>query len=82
MANAISEPPRTDSNSSRYLVGQDSRGRWVVQGTRGLSGGLFFDGQAIEASLIVAGLESIAGHRRCRLPVAEIEMRLTRYRGR
>jgi hypothetical protein len=41
MANAISETPSTDSNSSRYLVGQDSRSRWVVQGTRGLSGGLF-----------------------------------------
>jgi hypothetical protein len=43
MANLNSEPPSTNSNSSRYLVGQDSRGRWVVQGTRGLSGGLFIN---------------------------------------
>jgi hypothetical protein len=43
MANAITEPPSTDPHSSRYLVGQDSRGRWVVQGTRGLSGGLFIN---------------------------------------
>lgn len=43
MANAITEPPSIDSNSSRYLVGQDSRGRWVVQGTRGVSGGLFIN---------------------------------------
>jgi hypothetical protein len=43
MANAISEPPSTDPHCSRYLVGQDSRGRWVVQGTRGLCGGLFIN---------------------------------------
>ena len=41
MATTISEPPSTDAHCSRYLVGQDSRGRWVVQATRGLCGGLF-----------------------------------------
>jgi hypothetical protein len=41
MANANAEPPSPDSDSPRYLVGQDSRGRWVVRGARGLSGGLF-----------------------------------------
>jgi hypothetical protein len=41
MANANAEPLSTDSNPPRYLVGQDSRGHWVVRCTRGLCGGLF-----------------------------------------
>jgi hypothetical protein len=38
-----------------------------------------FDGQVIEAAVIVAGLEAIAAHPRCRLPRAEIQVRLERY---
>jgi hypothetical protein len=38
-----------------------------------------FDGQVIEASALVAGLEVIAAHPRCRLPRAEIQARLDRY---
>ena len=41
MAILNSESPGTDSNASRYLIGQDSHGRWIVRDTRGLSGGLF-----------------------------------------
>jgi hypothetical protein len=39
-----------------------------------------FDARTLEASVIVSGLEAVAGHPRCRLPLAEIELRLTRYR--
>ena len=39
-----------------------------------------FDGRVIEAAVIVTGLETIAAHPRCRLPGAEIELRLTNYR--
>jgi hypothetical protein len=39
-----------------------------------------FDGRVIEAAVIVTGLETIAAHPRCRLPDAEIQVRLTRYR--
>ena len=39
-----------------------------------------FDGRVIEAPVIVTGLETIAAHPRCRLPNAEIQVRLTRYR--
>jgi len=38
-----------------------------------------FDQQTIEVVMIVAGLEAIAAHPRCRLPRAEIEARLARY---
>jgi len=31
----------TSSGSTRFLVGKDSRGRWVAQDQRGLCGGLF-----------------------------------------
>jgi hypothetical protein len=34
----------------------------------------------VEATTIVAGLETIASHPRCRLPSAEIKVRLERYR--
>jgi len=42
------EPPERPSPSSRtrsttFLVGQNSRGIWVVQDARGLCGGLFVD---------------------------------------
>jgi hypothetical protein len=39
-----------------------------------------FDTRTLDASLMVSGLECIAAHPRCRLPSAEIELRLTRYR--
>lgn len=39
-----------------------------------------FEAQVLDATLMVTGLEAIAGHPRCRLPAAEIELRLTRYR--
>jgi hypothetical protein len=35
------EPP--PSRSSLFLIGEDSRGNWVVQDQRGLRGGLFVD---------------------------------------
>jgi hypothetical protein len=40
-----SEPPspQRSATSSIFLVGQDSRGHWVVQDDRGLCGGLFVD---------------------------------------
>ena len=38
------EPPSgTSSGSPRFLIGRDSRGRWVVQDQRGLRGGLFIN---------------------------------------
>jgi len=39
-----------------------------------------FDGQVTPAELLVAGLEAIAAHPRCRLPRAEVDARLARYR--
>jgi hypothetical protein len=39
-----------------------------------------FDARVVEAAVMVTGLEAIAGHPRCRLPAAEIQVRLTRYR--
>jgi hypothetical protein len=39
-----------------------------------------FEGQVMEAAAIVSGLEVIAAHPRCRLPGAEIQARLERYR--
>src|SRR5215208_1900721 len=39
-----------------------------------------FDGRTIETSLLVASLEAIVTHPRCRLPRAEIAARMTRYR--
>lgn len=44
-----SEPPSTQpftetcTAPNTFLVGRDSRGRWVVQDERGLCGGLFVD---------------------------------------
>ena len=32
---------RTNSESPLFLIGKDSRGRWVVQDRNGLRGGLF-----------------------------------------
>ena len=34
-------PAAGQRESSLFLIGQDSRGRWVVQDQRGLRGGLF-----------------------------------------
>jgi hypothetical protein len=39
-----------------------------------------FDGKVIEVAALVAGLETMAAHPRCRLPRAEITVRLERYR--
>jgi hypothetical protein len=39
-----------------------------------------FDGEVMEATAIVKGLESVANHPRCRLPSAEVQARLERYR--
>ena len=51
---AQAEPPSTPANI--YLVGQDSRGRWVVQDQRGLCGGLFVDrGNAIRFAMDETG---------------------------
>ena len=41
-----------------------------------------FDRQVTEAATMVAGLAAIAAHPRCRLPQAEIQIRLERYRKR
>jgi hypothetical protein len=40
----------------------------------------FFDSALVEAEVIVAGLEVIAGHPCCRLPRTEIQIRLERWR--
>jgi hypothetical protein len=39
-----------------------------------------FDSKVIEATVLAKGLETIAAHPRCRLPRAEITVRITRYR--
>lgn len=39
-----------------------------------------FDGKVIEVAVLIAGLEAIAAHPRCRLPRPEISVRLDRYR--
>jgi len=41
-----------------------------------------FEGQVMEAAVLATGLEAIAAHPRCRLPRAEIQVRLERYRQR
>ena len=56
---APAEPPEAEPPSPTpniYLVGQDSRGRWVVQDQRGLHGGLFVDrGNAIRFAMDETG---------------------------
>ena len=38
------EPPSSKgSESSRFFIGKNSRGNWVVQDERGFRGGLFLD---------------------------------------
>jgi len=39
-----------------------------------------FDGKIVEAAVLAAGLEALSGHPRCRLPRAEVAVRLERYR--
>jgi len=39
-----------------------------------------FEGKAIEAATVAEGLEALAAHPRCRLPRAEVQARITRYR--
>jgi hypothetical protein len=36
-------PPSRGSKSSRFFIGKNSRGNWVVQDERGFRGGLFLD---------------------------------------
>ena len=49
------EPPSTEPPNI-FLVGRDSRGRWVVQDKRGLCGGLFVDrGNAIRFAMAETG---------------------------
>jgi hypothetical protein len=38
-----------------------------------------FDAHVLDAAVMVASLETIAGDPVCRLPAAEIELRLARY---
>jgi hypothetical protein len=38
-----------------------------------------FDNQVIDAATVIAGLQAIAAHPRCRLPRTEIQARLERY---
>lgn len=40
----------------------------------------FFDGKVVEVATLATGLQAIADHPRCRLPRAEITIRLERYR--
>jgi len=50
------EPPERSAPSTSFLIGQDSRGRWVVQDERGLCGGLFVDrGNAIRFAMDETG---------------------------
>jgi len=50
------EPPECSATSTSFLVGQDSRGHWVVQDERGLCGGLFVDrGNAIRFAMDETG---------------------------
>ena len=51
------EPPSTPfSQSNRFRVGKDSRGRWVVQDQRGLRGGIFVDRvQALRFAMLESG---------------------------
>jgi hypothetical protein len=39
-----------------------------------------FESAVIEAPILASGLDAIATHPRCRLPVEKIQVRLTRYR--
>jgi hypothetical protein len=39
-----------------------------------------FDARIVETALLVSGLEAIAAHPRCRLPRADIQSRLERYK--
>jgi hypothetical protein len=51
--------PRSGTLSSRiprFLIGKDSRGRWVVQDERGLSGGLFVSrAEAVRYAMFESG---------------------------
>ncbi len=50
------EPPERSASSGIFLVGQDSRGHWVVQDERGLCGGLFVDrGKAVRFAMDETG---------------------------
>jgi hypothetical protein len=51
---AQNQPP--ESNSALFLIGQNSRGHWVVQDAQGLRGGLFVSlGQARKFALYENG---------------------------
>jgi hypothetical protein len=52
----IVEPPSCSSPSGLVFIGQDSRGRWVVQEQNGLFGGLFVSrAQAVKYALFENG---------------------------
>jgi hypothetical protein len=69
------EPP-SSSKSSPFLIGQNSRGNWVVRDQRGLSGGIFIDraeairfamfenGDRPQAVIMVAGVFELDMSRR------------------
>jgi len=48
---------RTSSSTGpQFLIGKDSRGRWVVRDKRGLSGGLFINrAEAIKFAMFESG---------------------------
>jgi len=64
------EPPSDSSSpqSPQFLIGMDSRGRWVVRDQRGLRGGLFVNrveavrfamretGRRPQAAILVSGI--------------------------
>jgi hypothetical protein len=51
------EPPSgSSSRFPRFLIGKDSRGRWVAQDQRGLSGGLFISqAEAVRYAMFESG---------------------------
>jgi hypothetical protein len=47
---------RSDSRSSTFLLGQDSRGHWVVQDEQHLCGGIFFNrAEALKFAMFETG---------------------------
>jgi len=50
------EPPSSHSKSTKFLVGKNSRGNWVVQDQAGLCGGLFIDrAEAVKFAMLENG---------------------------
>lgn len=58
MGQALHDERQPPSPSSRFIVGQDELGRWVVSDTKGLVGGLFSDRQsAVHFAVLESGNE-------------------------